>query len=101
MPTDTRHSRDRLGHRPGATGGRRELDLSFLEEPPGEATADLVVHASGRPEGLRSALAVAGVEATIVEVSWYGSQSVPLPLGEAFPLSPADAQKQPGWSLAP
>ena len=62
----------------------RELDLSFLEEPPGEATADLVVHASGRPEGLRSALAVAGVEATIVEVSWYGSQSVPLPLGEAF-----------------
>ena len=62
----------------------RELDVSFLDEPPDEATADLVIHASGRPEGLRSALAVAGVEATIVEVSWYGNQSVPLPLGEAF-----------------
>ena len=62
----------------------RELDLSFLTEPPAEADADLVIHASGQPEGLRSALAVAGVEATIVEVSWYGSRSVPLPLGEAF-----------------
>ena len=62
----------------------RRLDLLFLTEPPREADADLVVHASGQPEGLRSALAVAGVEATIVEVSWYGSRSVPLPLGEAF-----------------
>ena len=62
----------------------RALDLPFLTEPPGEADADLVIHASGQPAGLRSALAVAGVEATIVEVSWYGSRSVPLPLGEAF-----------------
>ncbi len=62
----------------------RELDLPFLAELPGEADADLVIHASGQPEGLRSALAVAGVEATIVEVSWYGSRSVSLPLGEAF-----------------
>ena len=61
-----------------------QLGLPFLTEPPGEAGADLVIHASGQPEGLRSALAVAGVEATIVEVSWYGSRSVPLPLGEAF-----------------
>ena len=62
----------------------RALDLPFLPEPPGEADADLVIHASGQPEGLRSALGAAGVEATIVEVSWYGSRSVPLPLGEAF-----------------
>ena len=62
----------------------RALDLPFLTEPPAEADADLVIHASGQPEGLRSALAVAGVEATIVEASWYGSRSVPLPLGEAF-----------------
>ena len=61
-----------------------ELDLPFLTEPPGEADADLVIHASGQPAGLRSALAVAGVEATIAEISWYGSRSVPLPLGEAF-----------------
>jgi threonine dehydrogenase-like Zn-dependent dehydrogenase len=62
----------------------RALDLPFFTEPPGTADADLVIHASGQPEGLRSALGVAGVEATIVEASWYGSRSVPLPLGEAF-----------------
>ena len=62
----------------------RELGVPFLNEPPPDANADLVIHASGQPEGLTSALAVAGVEATIVEVSWYGSRSVLLPLGEAF-----------------
>ena len=35
-------------------------------------------------ERLHAALDIAGVEATIVEASWYGSRSVPLPLGEAF-----------------
>ena len=65
-----------------AVAGR--LDLSCRTDPPPDAAADLVIHASGQPEGLRTALAVAGAEATIVEVSWYGSRSVPLPLGEAF-----------------
>ena len=69
---------------PSKASAARALDLPFLTEALAEATADLVIHASGQPEGLRSALAVAGVEATIVEVSWYGSRSVPLPLGEAF-----------------
>jgi NADPH:quinone reductase-like Zn-dependent oxidoreductase len=62
----------------------RALGVPFLVETPGEAEADLVIHASGRPDGLVSALAVAGFEATIVEVSWYGSRMVSLPLGEAF-----------------
>ncbi len=62
----------------------RELGLVFAGEPPRASNADLVVHASGQPEGLRSALAVAGEESTIVELSWYGSRSVLLPLGEAF-----------------
>jgi threonine dehydrogenase-like Zn-dependent dehydrogenase len=46
--------------------------------------ADVVVHASGSPAGLELALRVAGFEATVVEMSWYGDQSVALPLGEAF-----------------
>lgn len=60
------------------------LGLAFEVEPPREPAADLVVHASGQPAGLQAALDMAGVEATIVEASWYGSRSVPLPLGEAF-----------------
>ena len=46
--------------------------------------ADLVFHASGTPEGLSTALAIAGFEARIVEMSWYGTRIVPLALGGAF-----------------
>ena len=60
------------------------LDVPFLTGSPGDAEADLIFHASGRPEGLVSALAAAAFEATIVEVSWYGTRLVSLPLGEAF-----------------
>lgn len=51
-------------------------------EPPREA--DVVFHASGAPEGLVAALACAGFEARVVELSWYGDRPVTLPLGEAF-----------------
>lgn len=60
------------------------LGLEYSPDPPAGATADLVIHASGHPDGLRAALALAGREATIVEASWYGTAQVPLPLGEAF-----------------
>ena len=60
------------------------LGLAYSPDPPGGAAADLVVHASGQPDGLRAALAAAGREATIVEASWYGAAQVALPLGEAF-----------------
>jgi 2-desacetyl-2-hydroxyethyl bacteriochlorophyllide A dehydrogenase len=53
---------------------------------PRDATreADLVLHASGSPSGLELALELAAFEATVVELSWFGSQVVPLPLGRAF-----------------
>jgi threonine dehydrogenase-like Zn-dependent dehydrogenase len=62
----------------------RGLGLEFTESAPAGADADFVFHASGNPQGLEAALSVAGVEATVIELSWYGTQSVPLPLGEAF-----------------
>ncbi len=46
--------------------------------------ADLVVHTSGQAEGLATALQLAGQEATVLELSWYGSRAVPVPLGQAF-----------------
>jgi threonine dehydrogenase-like Zn-dependent dehydrogenase len=46
--------------------------------------ADLVVHASGSPAGLATALTIAGFEATVLEMSWYGTRIVPLQLGAAF-----------------
>jgi 2-desacetyl-2-hydroxyethyl bacteriochlorophyllide A dehydrogenase len=60
------------------------LGLEFVLGVPDGADADFVFHASGNPEGLVAALGAAGVEATVVELSWYGTRSVPLPLGEAF-----------------
>jgi threonine dehydrogenase-like Zn-dependent dehydrogenase len=62
----------------------RHLALDFSAEPPVEANADLVVHASGNPTGLVDALALAGPEALVLELSWYGARPVTLPLGEAF-----------------
>ncbi len=46
--------------------------------------ADIVIHASGSAAGLDLALRVAGFEATIVELSWYGDQVLPMTLGQAF-----------------
>jgi NADPH:quinone reductase-like Zn-dependent oxidoreductase len=69
---------------PGRAKVAAALGFEFTSEAPVGADADLVVHASGRGEGLRTALASAGHEATIVELSWYGDRMVLLPLGEAF-----------------
>ena len=59
------------------------LGLRFTETLPAEK-ANLVIHASGQPEGLQEALSIAERDATILELSWYGNQQVTLPLGEAF-----------------
>ena len=45
---------------------------------------DLLLHASGTPEGLRTALALAAPEAEVLELSWFGDREVTLPLGGAF-----------------
>ncbi len=60
------------------------LGLHFALPDQALAEADLVIHASGQAAGLRRALTLAGVEATILEMSWYGEQTVAVPLGEAF-----------------
>ena len=53
---------------------------------PEQATenADLVIHVSGNPAGLATALRLAGFEATVLEMSWYGDRMVAAPLGESF-----------------
>src|SRR5262250_2673016 len=45
---------------------------------------DLVVHASGSAAGLATALRLAGNEATVLEMSWYGAGDIAAPLGGAF-----------------
>jgi hypothetical protein len=51
------------------------------EAPPDR---DLVVHTSATASGLATALNLAADEATVLELSWYGAGTVPVPLGGAF-----------------
>jgi NADPH:quinone reductase-like Zn-dependent oxidoreductase len=60
------------------------LGVSFAVPKVATPRADLVLHASGTAEGLAAALDLAGFEATIVELSWYGDREVTIPLGESF-----------------
>lgn len=60
------------------------LGLRFSMDAEQLGRFDVVVHASGQPAGLVTALKIAGFEATIVELSWFGDRTVALPLGEDF-----------------
>jgi NADPH:quinone reductase-like Zn-dependent oxidoreductase len=62
----------------------RRLGCSFATPEHAARERDLVVHTSGNPQGLVTALSLTGFEATVLEMSWYGNHSVELPLGEAF-----------------
>jgi threonine dehydrogenase-like Zn-dependent dehydrogenase len=62
----------------------RALGLEFATPERLPADCDVVLHASGDPRGLASALAAAGLEARVVELSWFGQSEVALPLGGAF-----------------
>jgi threonine dehydrogenase-like Zn-dependent dehydrogenase len=60
------------------------LGVRFVSPADATRDADIVIHASGSAEGLQLALALAGLEATVVEMSWFGDRAVSLTLGEAF-----------------
>jgi NADPH:quinone reductase-like Zn-dependent oxidoreductase len=60
------------------------LGLDFAKPEHAPADCDYVFHASATAMGLTTALNIAGDEATVVELSWYGSGLVSVPLGRAF-----------------
>ncbi|MFO1148974.1 MAG: zinc-binding alcohol dehydrogenase [Alsobacter sp.] len=60
------------------------LGVRFAAPERAPQEVDIAIHASASPAGLATALAAAGLEATVVEMSWYGEGAVPAPLGGAF-----------------
>jgi NADPH:quinone reductase-like Zn-dependent oxidoreductase len=68
--------------------GRAELahalGVAFALPDAGPQDCDLVIHASASASGLNTALRLAGQEATVLELSWYGAGEVPVELGGAF-----------------
>ena len=62
----------------------KTLGVGFAKPETAKGDCDLVVHSSGHAAGLGTALALAGEEATVLEMSWYGDASVAAPLGGGF-----------------
>jgi hypothetical protein len=60
------------------------LGVGFAAPEHAPTGCDYVFHASATAAGLTTALNIAGDEATIIELSWFGAGIVSLPLGGAF-----------------
>jgi hypothetical protein len=69
---------------PGRAETAARLGASFSLPFDAAGDCDLVIHASATAAGLATALRLAGDEATVIELSWYGAAAVTAPLGEAF-----------------
>lgn len=69
---------------PQRAGTARAIGVRFALPDGAAADRDIVIHASGTESGLETALRLAGFEATVVEMSWFGDRRVSIPLGEAF-----------------
>jgi threonine dehydrogenase-like Zn-dependent dehydrogenase len=62
----------------------RVFGLNFAMAQAAPRDCNFVFHSSASAAGLATALDIAGDEATIVELSWYGAGNVAVPLGGAF-----------------
>ena len=62
----------------------KAFGLHFAQPGAAPTDCELVVHTSATGAGLSTALNLAKDEATILELSWYGSEAVAVPLGGAF-----------------
>ncbi len=60
------------------------LGFRFARPDDAPREADIVFHASATASGLATAIEAAGMEAAIVELSWYGEGAVDAMLGGAF-----------------
>jgi threonine dehydrogenase-like Zn-dependent dehydrogenase len=69
---------------PGRADLATRLGVGFALPHAAPQDCDLVVHASSSAAGLATALDLAGNEATVLEMSWYGAGDVAAPLGGAF-----------------
>ncbi len=62
----------------------KHLGVGFATPDHAPHECDVVFHTSASAPGLNTAIALAGEEATIVEMSWYGAEKVAVELGGPF-----------------
>ncbi len=85
------------------------LGIAFAHPEEAPRGQDLVFHTSATPSGLATALACAGDGTSVVEMSWYGANSVLAPLGADFhsrrlklvssQVGSIPAERQARWSF--
>jgi 2-desacetyl-2-hydroxyethyl bacteriochlorophyllide A dehydrogenase len=86
------------------------LGFGFAKPEAAPGDADIVFHASASAAGLATAIGCAGVEARIVELSWYGEGTVAAALGGPFhsrrlqllssQVGQVSPSRRPRWSYA-
>jgi hypothetical protein len=86
------------------------LGVDFVLPDQAQGDQDLVIHTSGSPAGLAAGLELAAFEATVLELSWYGTREVGLPLGRGFhqrrltlrssQVGSVAASQRPRWDYA-
>jgi len=69
---------------PERAGIAVQFGAAFAAPDTAPQDCDLVVHTSASAAGLATALRLAGDEATVLELSWYGADPVTVPLGDVF-----------------
>ena len=62
----------------------KRLGIAFSLPEAAPTNCDTVFHCSASVSGLATAMTVAGNEATVLELSWYGDSPIAAPLGGAF-----------------
>ena len=62
----------------------QKLGMSFALPSDAPDNCDLVIHASGSSTGLNTSISLAGEEAMVLELSWFGAGQVSVELGGAF-----------------
>ncbi len=78
------------------------LGLAFATPSEGlPSGCDLVFHASGQAGGLDLGLSLAGFEASVIELSWYGTTPVSIGLGGAFHSQRLSLRSSQVGSVAP
>lgn len=84
------------------------MNVSYVEPDASPRGCDIVFHTSATEGGARTALGMAGFEATVVELSWFGADAPALPLGQTFhsqrlryissQVGQVAASRRPRWS---
>ena len=69
---------------PTRAGIADQLGVDFAVPDRAPQEQDVVIHTSASAAGLSTALACAGMEARVVEASWFGDAAPGVPLGEDF-----------------